>query len=116
MPFIKKPAKKQQQKPRKWSNRQLRNKIYHSKEWRELRQWWIETHPLCQRCEREGRTTPATAVHHKESFAKYFRNGQITEKALEVAFNPSNLMSVCDACHKKEHNQWKKLDINDFMD
>lgn len=116
MPFVKKPAKKQQNKPRKWSNRQLRNKIYHSKEWRKLREFWIQTHPLCERCTKEGRTTPATAVHHKESFAKYFRNGQITEKSLELAFDQNNLMSVCDACHKKEHNQWRKLDIKDFLD
>ena len=118
MPFVKKPAKKQQQKPRKWSNRQLRNKVYHSRSWQELRNWYIQQHPLCEKCTQEGRTTPAECVHHIDSFTKYFRNNQITEKALEVAYDPNNLMSLCVDCHLEIHGQKKKKDPDedDFMD
>lgn len=118
MPTVKKPARKKSKKPRKWSNRQLRQKVYNSREWRELRAWYIAHHPLCERCtEQQGKTTPAIAVHHKTSFAKYFQNGEITEKSLQVAFDPENLMSVCEDCHKKEHGQWKKkINIKDFFD
>lgn len=116
MPYIKKPTPKKNKKAYIASNRALRAKIYHSKEWKELRNWYITQHPLCEKCTEEGRTTPATCVHHINSFTKYFQNNQITEKALEVAYDPENLMSLCDACHKKEHHQWKKIDIKDFLD
>lgn len=117
MPTIKKPARKKSKKPRKWSNRQLRQKVYNSREWRELRAWYIAHHPLCERCSEQGRTSVATAIHHKTSFAKYFQNGEITEKSLQVAFDPDNLMSVCEDCHLTLHHQHKrKYDIKEFFD
>ena len=115
MPTIKKPKRKNKpRKPRRWSNRQLRAKVYNSRQWRELRNWYIASHPLCERCEAEGRTTPATAVHHVISFTKFFDNGEITAKALQYAYDKSNLQALCDRCHKKAHGQL--IDNSEFMD
>lgn len=112
--YIKKPSRRRDRHTKRPSNRQLRNRIYHSKEWRALREWYITRHPLCEECSRQGRTTPATSVHHLDSFTKYFSNGEITEKCLEVALDPENLVSVCDRCHKILHHQIP--DISQFLD
>lgn len=118
MPYIKKQQRKKKKNTDNRSNRALRSRVYHSKEWRELREFYISRHPLCEKCTEEGRTTPAECVHHVDSFTKYFRNNQITEKALEVAYDPNNLMSLCVDCHLEIHGQKKKKgdDEDDFMD
>jgi 5-methylcytosine-specific restriction protein A len=60
--------------------------------WRRLRLWHLARHPLCAHCERDGRVTAATDVHHVEKLAANPRR----------RLDPSNLQSLCDACHKRE--------------
>jgi len=43
---------------------------------------------LCQPCKRQGKLTPANAVDH------------IVQKASGGTDNPTNLQSICNACHK----------------
>lgn len=38
--------------------------LYKSKAWRNGRLVFLAQHPLCARCEAEGRITPATVVNH----------------------------------------------------
>ena len=56
-------------------------------EWRRIRNRYISQHPLCKRCEQEGRLTPATDVHHIAPLADGGTNAD------------DNLMSVCKSCH-----------------
>lgn len=56
-------------------------------EWRRIRNRYISRHPLCERCEQEGRLTPATEVHHIAPLADAGTN------------DDENLMSVCKSCH-----------------
>jgi 5-methylcytosine-specific restriction protein A len=46
---------------------------------------------LCQHCKAKGRVTPAFEVHH------------IKRKADGGSDDPSNLVSICHACHESAH-------------
>lgn len=48
---------------------------------------------LCQRCKRYGRKVAATVVHHVVHY----------DDAPERAMDDANLVSLCDACHNREH-------------
>lgn len=94
MPYLTKPKK---QKIRR-VNRESRQKIYQSAEWKKLREAKLIANPLCEICLAKGEVTPAIDIHHIDSFTKY--DGT---KKLSVAFNYSNLLSVCKQCHQKLH-------------
>lgn len=72
------------------------DKFYHSLEWQAVRQQVLDRdHYLCQVCKRAGRITPATTVHHIVPVrADYSRR-----------LDPSNLETICKACHNAEHNE-----------
>lgn len=48
---------------------------------------------LCQNCLRYGKRTQATTVHHIMHYDEH----------PELALEPSNLVSLCAACHNKRH-------------
>ena len=48
-------------------------------------------HPLCAHCEKVGLTTPMTTVDH----VKELKDGG-------EPWDPDNLESLCDQCHKKK--------------
>lgn len=103
MPFINKPPKK----ARKYTNdekRKARQKIYNSSKWKQLRIAKLQQQPLCEECERIGRITPAEHVHHSKSFMK--ANTEI--ELLDLAYNYSNLMSLCAECHNRLHREMKQ--------
>lgn len=55
--------------------------------WRRIRDRKLKASPLCEPCERDGRTTPATEVDHIEPHVP----GEPHEWA--------NLQSICRSCH-----------------
>lgn len=72
--------------------------FYHSSDWALAREQALQRDGyLCQHCLRQGVETPATMVHHIVELTP--RN--ITDP--NVATNLSNLVSLCDLCHKKTH-------------
>ncbi len=79
-------------------NRKYRQAIYKSRTWRELRQAYIMSHPLCENCLKAGKVTPATDIHHKDSFMNY-----AGEEREAKAFDSTNLMALCKGCHSKLH-------------
>lgn len=54
---------------------------------------------MCQRCKRYGRRVEAAVVHHIKH----------VDEHLDLAFDDKNLISLCLACHNKEHPEkaWK---------
>ena len=68
--------------------------------WKRIRDRCIADHPLCQRCEDQGRITSAKEVHH------------ITPLSRGGTHDPENLMSLCTSCHSeitaREGGRWKK--------
>lgn len=61
--------------------------------WQNLRMYKLAHDPLCERCEREGRTEAAVEVHHKRPF-----KGRRDPLRLMLG----NLESICLACHRAE--------------
>jgi 5-methylcytosine-specific restriction protein A len=61
--------------------------------WKRARARYIAAHPLCERCQADGRITPAELVHHKLPLA----DGGTHDAA--------NLLSVCKPCHAKIHRR-----------
>ena len=93
MPIIKKTVKrpwmpeKEVQTGRKHSN----TKFYQSMPWRRLRKSYIDSHPLCVECEKNGRTVPAKIVDHITP---------INQGGAALATN--NLQSLCSICHNRK--------------
>ena len=67
------------------------NKKY-GRAWKRIRDKYVSTHPLCERCLKEGRLTPVEEVHHILPVSKGGRHTQ------------DNLMSLCKSCHNKIHH------------
>lgn len=59
--------------------------------WRRIRARYVKSHPYCELCFREGRMVPVEEVHHIKPLSEGGSN------------DPSNLMSLCKACHSSLH-------------
>ena len=65
-----------------------------------MRASYLSVHPLCEACELNGCTTPATEIHHLvpiESKAGW------SDDMEALAFDPNNLQALCKACHIEAH-------------
>ena len=58
--------------------------------WRKLRTLYIAKNPLCAECEKAGRLTPATEVHH------------IVAVADGGSDRDENLQALCKSCHSRK--------------
>lgn len=82
--------------------------IYNSREWRELRTAKLRVQPLCEKCLEDGKAAgveggwirSAHCVHHIIPI----ETAKTKEEMRRLAFNPANLQSLCDECHRKIHN------------
>ena len=69
--------------------------LYSSARWRKMRASFLNAHPLCAICEREGRpVTPATQLDHIRPVSA---GGDV--------WNPENLQGACASCHAKKTRQ-----------
>lgn len=85
-------------------NRSLYLKLMSSRRWVDLRNNKIRAQPLCERCLLNNRTTLAQEVHHKEPV-----EGAATDvQAIRLAYDYSNLMSVCRKCHYELHKEMRR--------
>ena len=93
-------------------------RLLNSKQWRELRRWYMQQHPLCERCIEEGEAAgipggyirSAVDCHHIIPIER-----AKTEQEMErLAFDPNNLRALCIPCHIKTHkemNTHKKSEV-----
>lgn len=98
MPTIQKAVKKPRQKYGKSAEA---TKIYGTVTWRRLRMAKLMDNPLCELCLQNGKTTPATDVHHIKPI-------QSTDDELQMktlAYDYNNLMSLCEQCHYNLHSE-----------
>ena len=99
--------------------KKIRQSIYNTPTWKNLRKVVLMKNPLCVDCQAElatkGKTdgdTLAIDVHHKDSFMRYIDN---KEKMYQKAFDINNLVGLCKFHHLKRHgllqdkNDWKNL-------
>lgn len=76
------------------------SKLMNSRRWKRLRAAYLSLHPLCEACEINGRTTPATEVHHVVPIES--KAGRLQDMEA-LAFDPNNLKALCKACHVEAH-------------
>ena len=55
--------------------------------WKRIRDRYIKSHPLCERCAKDEKVTLAEEVHHIKTLAHGGTNDE------------DNLMSLCKSCH-----------------
>lgn len=74
-------------------------KLINCAKWRHLRWAQLKNSPICQLCEKAGKTTPANEVHHIIPV-----ESGVTIKQMErLAYDKLNLMSLCHNCHVAIH-------------
>lgn len=72
--------------------------FYHSRTWERAREDALKRdNYLCQRCFKAGDITPAAMVHHITELTP----ANISDP--EISCGLSNLVSLCDRCHKVMH-------------
>ena len=59
--------------------------------WKRIRDAYVQQHPVCELCQRDGRLVTTEEVHHKVPLAE----GGTHDR--------NNLISLCKACHAKIH-------------
>lgn len=97
MPTIYKPKKKREYHD--WQqNRKKRQSVYNTTTWHNIRLAKIMECPECEICAIEGRVTLAEDVHHALSFLEVD-----DDVMLNVAYDSTNLISVCKKCHSRCH-------------
>lgn len=100
MPTITKPKKTNRAQEDNIARKE-RIKVYNSVRWRRLREIKLATDPLCEVClEQRGRTVAAEDVHHRVSFM----STTDPDMRRHLAYDYSNLQSLCKQCHQKIHN------------
>lgn len=72
--------------------------------WRKLRAEYLSSHPFCERCHDRERLTAATLVHHIKPVEDAYGVGEKTR----LAFDPENLMALCQECHEAVHHELNK--------
>ncbi|MDL2243914.1 HNH endonuclease [Parabacteroides sp. OttesenSCG-928-J18] len=112
MPFLKsieEAAKKREEHNKKFGNKKgwIHKNVYNTSKWRKLRLQKLQEQPLCEVCKKNDIIKLATQVHH----IKEISTGYSDEKMLELAFDYTNLESICKDCHKEKHNK----EINYFL-
>lgn len=78
------------------------------KRWKLLKNDHLNRHPLCQVCEREGKTVSARDVHHirpVEGVQGTELTDQVKAEMESRCYDPTNLISLCIPCHIEIHRQ-----------
>ena len=74
-----------------------------SKEWKTLRLAKLTEQPYCEESLKRGVHRFASVVHHKVEV----ESGLTPADCKRLAFDPSNLESVCPQCHREIHKNRK---------
>lgn len=101
MPTINKNKIKPKQIPYRHESRDISSKYYNSKQWKNLRNYYIRRNPLCEICLSKGIVKAAEEVHH----IKFILGGKTEEERWERLTDENNLMSLCISCHHEIHNK-----------
>lgn len=103
MPTINKPPRKPKSTFHSETEmRELRRMAYNTTEWKKIRQTYLQKHPICEECLKEGRVNAGTIesplnVHHRKS---PFINGTIN---YDLLYDDNNLETICAYHHGLEH-------------
>lgn len=82
----------------------IRKYIYNTKTWRAMRMSKLMENPICECCNSRLSTT----VHHIYEISK----GRDELEMQQLAFDYSNLQSLCEQCHIEKHHGKKGESLN----
>ena len=91
--------------------KQQRQSMYSKAEYRKLRDWYYQCHPICEDCQRIGLLTPSRDIHHVMS--PYDPNISPAESYRRL-IDENNLVSLCRYHHNLRHGNCKKDEIDEF--
>ena len=91
--------------------KQQRQSMYSKSEYRKLRDWYYQCHPICEDCQRIGLLTEAKDIHHVMS--PYDPNISPAESYRRL-MDENNLVSLCRYHHNLRHGNCKKDEIDEF--
>ena len=93
MPTLPAPKRKSYLPKREVQGRRIHanTEFYQGRHWRRVRALYLQQHPLCAECQREGRVVAARVVDHIKP---------INEGGARYDFR--NLQGLCDKCHNKK--------------
>lgn len=85
------------------------NPFYGTDAWKRCRAAALRRdHGLCQRCLKEGRRTVDAKGRSYPVLATMVHHIRHLEDRPDLALNLDNLVSLCDACHEREHPERNK--------
>ena len=108
MPTI--PRLRDKKRPQSY-RKQQRQSMYSKAEYRKLRDWYYQCHPICEDCQRIGLLTEAKDIHHVMS--PYDPNISPAESYRRL-MDENNLVSLCRYHHNLRHGNCKKDEIDEF--
>ena len=104
MPTLNKPSKKYSYNCRKQGDTKIIQSIYNTTTWKKLRSAYLMDHPLCEVCLQDEKVEPAVEVHH----IKPISTGNDEWEMRDLAFDPYNIMALCEFHHHEIHNNDRK--------
>ena len=108
MPTI--PRLRDTKRPQSYRKRQ-RQSMYSKAEYRKLRDWYYQCHPICEDCQRIGLLTEAKDIH--QVLSPYDQNISPAESYRRL-MDENNLVSLCRYHHNLRHGNCKKEEIDEF--
>ena len=108
MPTI--PRLRDKKRPQSYRKRQ-RQSMYSKSEYRKLRDWYYQCHPICEDCAKLGLITESRDIHHVMS--PYDPNISPAESYRRL-MDENNLVSLCRYHHNLRHGNCKKDEIDEF--
>tara|TARA_R110000803_G_scaffold202313_1_gene267422 strand:+ start:1649 stop:2005 length:357 start_codon:yes stop_codon:yes gene_type:complete len=77
--------------------------FYHTKQWKSIRNYYIQMNPLCELCDMEGYTIQGQCVDH------------ITPRRLGGSdTNLSNLQTLCNSCHASKTGKESRVIVDKY--
>lgn len=83
----------------KHSKKKEYQRIVWSAKWQRLRDMYKAQHPVCEMCEKNGRTSLAKVVHHIVPI----EDARDVVMMESLAYDWNNLMALCEDCHEQIH-------------
>jgi len=102
MPKIPLPERKKYKRNKESRKRDNLNHkaVYNSKRWRTMRIEKLKRDTLCEICLKAGKLSSGVEVHHITPIS----TGKTIKEKQRLGFDPLNLMTLCQQCHKDQHN------------
>lgn len=104
MPTLNKSKRSYKISNKKHGDNAIAQKIYNTSKWQTLRKAYLMQHPLCESCLLKDKITPAQHVHHIRTIL----SGKDELEMRQIAFDPYNLMALCEPCHQEIHGKVNK--------